>query len=283
MSSSRDGGLQGLPDVAGRLALQAGQMREGVCDGRAGGGLGDVGAERVVEVEHERVAQLEDADGGERLRDRADPVRVLRRRRLVTCDVGQAERPPPEDLAVPEHRGADRGHPLLGLRGRDELVEPRRRGPQAAARIPSACGTSSIARSTSSSSTSRWVTARMSDRVDRGREPDARLAQRRERLALREAERADVQLDEVRLDLVEIDGQARPRSSLRQAGGRGHGRPRGGRRGGRGRTRPLPRRCPPGAWRRRRGASPATRARSTPRCRRAAPRAGSRGPSRGRA
>ncbi len=41
--------------------------------------------------------------------------------------------------------------------------------------------------------------------MDRRREPDARLAEPRERLVAAEPERADVELDEVRLDLVEVD------------------------------------------------------------------------------
>ncbi len=116
--------LHRLPHLAGRLALQAAQVRERVADSRAGRHLGDVRAERIVEVEDVRVAQPEDADRRERLRDRPDPIGVLRRRGLVTLDVRRPDRGAPEHRAVAEHRGRDRRRALLGLGGRDEPVEP---------------------------------------------------------------------------------------------------------------------------------------------------------------
>src|SRR6185436_11976129 len=52
--------------------------------------------------------------------------------------------------------------------------------------------------------------------MNRGREPHARLAQTRERLVAPEPERADVELDEVRLDLVRVDRQAGGVPALRE-------------------------------------------------------------------
>ena len=55
--------------------------------------------------------------------------------------------------------------------------------------------------------------------MNRGREPHARLAQTRERLVAPEPERADVELDEVRLHLREVDRETGSVPSLREATG----------------------------------------------------------------
>ncbi len=101
------GRLHRLPDLARRLALEAAQMGQRVAHRRPGRHLGDVGAERIVEVEHHRVAELENADRRERLRDRPDPVGVTRRGVLPGA---RRRRHPsaraPEDLSVAEDGGA---------------------------------------------------------------------------------------------------------------------------------------------------------------------------------
>ena len=72
---------------------------------------------------------------------------------------------------------------------------------------------------------------------------------------------ASVDLDEVRLDPLEVDREAGRVPALARAVARARGRRRAGRRGGRARRRPPPRRSRPGASRRRRDAS---RARPAP-------------------
>ncbi len=116
--------LERLPDVAGRLALEAAQVRERVPHGRAGRDLGHVRPQRIVEVDHHRVPQLEDRDGGERLGGGADSVDVIGRGVLGARDVRPPERGAPEHLAVAKGRSAERGHALLGLRRRRDPVEP---------------------------------------------------------------------------------------------------------------------------------------------------------------
>ena len=101
------------------------------------------------------------------------------------------------------------------------------------------------------SSTSRCVTAR-STTGGSSRTARRLSASSANRLLLRE--RRDVELDEVRLDPLEIDREAglgEPEREPRPA----HGRRRADRRGGRGRRDRRQRRYPPGASRRRRGTS----------------------------
>ena len=117
--------LHGLPDLAGRLALEAGGVREHPPERRRVRALRDVEVERVVERELPVVAELEDADGREGLRDRADPVLGLGRGDRRALDVRETDGVLPEQLVAPEDGGADRRRPLLGL-GRtqppDELL-----------------------------------------------------------------------------------------------------------------------------------------------------------------
>ena len=125
---------------------------------------------------------------------------------------------------------------------------------------------SSIARSMSSSSTSRCV-----DGPRDGRDGSSRTARRRHprsrasASAALEAEPADVELDEVRLDLLEVDREPGRVPAAPRAGARARGRRRAARRGGRARRAPPPRRSRPAASRRRRGASRATPAPSVSR------------------
>ena len=114
---------QRLPDLARRLALEPAQVRERVADREPDRRLGDVRAQRVVEVEDHCVAQLEDADGRERLRDRPDAIGVLGRRVLAPPDIGRPERRAPHHLAVAKHRRAHGRDPLLRLRGREDPIE----------------------------------------------------------------------------------------------------------------------------------------------------------------
>ena len=85
--------------------------------------LGQVRAERRLELDAALADELHDEDGGERLRDRADPVDVVGRRRARRGDVGDAEHALPDDLAVAEDAGRDRRQALLRLRGREQAVE----------------------------------------------------------------------------------------------------------------------------------------------------------------
>ena len=116
------------------------------------------------------------------------------------------------------------------------------------------------------------------------RERDAGLPETREHARRGPAEARGVDLDEVRLDPVELDRERRPRARPRRAGALARGRPRAARRGGRG-HRARPRRSSrPGAC------APPKRNFCAPgalhqlcRARRASLRAGSRAPSRGTA
>ena len=170
----------------------------------------------------------------------------------------------PDHLAVAEHGGRDRRHALLGLGGRDEPVEPLGELRQAATRVPSALGRQ-LDRPVDRLVVDAEVRRRRGRRrMDRRREPDARLAKRASASSRSSAERADVELDEVRLDLVEVDRAARPPCQPSREP------PRAGVILG----EPLdvvvervehrrPRRPPPGASRRRTGASGARPARSS--------------------
>ena len=234
-----------------------------------------------------RVAQLQDADGGERLRDRADAIGVLGRRSLTALDVGRPERRAPDHLAVAKDRGADRRHPLLRLRGREDPVEGVRELRQGAVRqaatpAPSARGASSIARSMSSSSRSRCVTARTTVGwiVEERPTPASRSAAS---ASSRPSPSAPTSSCTKFVCTCSRSTGSPAACHPPRVAGRARGPRRAGRRGGRARTPRPPRRSPPDASRRRRGASRATRARSPRPSRRAAPRAGSRDPSRGRA
>ena len=101
-----------------RLALQAREVREHAAQRR--GAVRDPGrccSSAVVEVELAGVAELHHGDGGERLRDRADPVLRLGRRLDARLEVGEPDRARPDDLAVAHDRGGDRRQPL-GLAAR---------------------------------------------------------------------------------------------------------------------------------------------------------------------
>ena len=154
--------LHRLPDLAGRLALDAGQVAERHPHRRADGRLGEVRAQRRLEVDAPCVDELHDQDGGEGLRDRADAVDVVARRGACGRDVGDAEHALPDHLAVTEDACRDaRASAAPPARSRG-AGRARSRATQARAwAASSAAGTSSSARSMSSSSRSRCVTARM--------------------------------------------------------------------------------------------------------------------------
>ena len=113
------GRLHRLPDLARRLALEARRVRQHAPERRPVGALGEVRRQRIVERELAGVAQLQDPDRRERLRDRADPVLRVRARRRTRLDVRDAERLLPDELVAPEDRRAHGRHPLLGLGGRE--------------------------------------------------------------------------------------------------------------------------------------------------------------------
>ena len=149
-----------------------------------------------------------DDDRREGLGDRADAVGMLRRRRLVPLDVGEPERPLPQDLAAREHGRADRREPPLGLGLAEPPVERGDAARQTRA-AASASGTRAHARSMSSSPTSRCVTARITVGwiVDERPTPASR---RRPSASSRSSPSLpDVHLHEVRLHLLEIDRQPR--------------------------------------------------------------------------
>ena len=112
--------LRPLPDLADRLALQAGPVRQHPADRQAPvPGAGQVLLEPVVQVEQPVVAALHDEDGREGLGDRADPELGVRGR-------GGIERPRrrwcPRTRARPARRcrttpAASAGRAPLGLLG----------------------------------------------------------------------------------------------------------------------------------------------------------------------
>ena len=177
---------------------------------------------------------------------------------------GTARRPRPR-LPQPDGSRAE-GREAPALVPRTPARQPDARRPltvrRRAAPTPSACGMSSAARSTSSSVMPRCVTARTTVGWIVAERPTPASRRRGERLVAVEAERREVDLDEVRLHPLEVDREAGGLRAPRRARVRARGRRRAARRGGRGRRRPPPRRSRPGASRRRTGASPATRARS---------------------
>ena len=115
--------LHRLPDLTGRLALDAGEVAERHPHRRPDRRLRQVRAQRRLEVDAPCLDELHDQDGGEGLRDRADAVDVVARRCACGGDVGDAEHALPDHLTVAEDARRDRGHPLLGLRGGEEPVE----------------------------------------------------------------------------------------------------------------------------------------------------------------
>ncbi len=149
--------------------------------------------ERVVEVELPLVAELEHGRRRERLRDRADAVLRVRRRRALRREVGESDRLAPDDLAAaddaPRPRSAAARRPARGGRA-------RRARRHARTRTPRTRGTSSAAPSTSASSTSRYVTAAQPPWAEAG-EQHALVLEPAQRLALVAAVQRD--RDEVRL------------------------------------------------------------------------------------
>jgi hypothetical protein len=97
--------LHGLPDLSRRLALDARHMAEGHPDRRPDRSLGKVGPHRGVELYPSGGDELHHEHRGERLRDRADPVDVVARRRTTARDVGDSEHTLPDHLAVAEDAG----------------------------------------------------------------------------------------------------------------------------------------------------------------------------------
>jgi hypothetical protein len=81
-----------------------------------------VAPDRVVEAELPGVAELEDADAREELRDRADAVDRPRVRRHPASGVCEAEAPAPDHLLVVDDAGRDT---------RDLIVRPLRVEPDA--------------------------------------------------------------------------------------------------------------------------------------------------------
>jgi hypothetical protein len=77
--------------------------------------LGDVFAHGVAQIESALVAQPQDADCHERLRDRTDPV-LRGRRWLTSCGArGRPSGPPPDDGAVSNDPDHKRRQPALYL------------------------------------------------------------------------------------------------------------------------------------------------------------------------
>ena len=117
------GERQRLPDPPRRLPLEAGGMAEQEAEGRRPGRAGDVPVQRVVERELALVAELHHRDGGEGLRDRRDPVLVIRGRVLAALDVGDAHRVGPDHLAVAHGGRRHARQALLRLRDPDLPLE----------------------------------------------------------------------------------------------------------------------------------------------------------------
>ena len=163
-------------------------------------------------------------DRGERLRDRPDAVLVVRRRVDSPAPRRRARpRPPTRPRRRARRRAAIDATLRSRLRLRDDRAQLGRELAQARARTPSARGIASIAASMSSSLTSRCVTARSFVGHTVVERQHALLLHPRHRLLARHAERSDVDLHEVRLDLLEVDRHAAPRPAPRRAGARVHG------------------------------------------------------------
>ncbi len=139
-----------------RLALQSGEVAEQAPDRRrAVRDPVEMLLEPVVEVELPFGAELHDRRRGERLRDRADAVLRVRLRLGAVLVVRRADRVRPDDLAVAHDRCRDARQPV-GLPLGEQAVERLKPGHE----LPAPRGTSSSARSMSSSVRSRCVTAR---------------------------------------------------------------------------------------------------------------------------
>ena len=118
------GELERLPDLARRLALKAGRVRQHPPQRRRPvRGLGEVLRERVVEVELALVPELHDGRRRERLRDRRDRVPRLRRRLDPALRVSVSERLRPDGLARAEDRAGDARQPAGRLRLEREAPE----------------------------------------------------------------------------------------------------------------------------------------------------------------
>ena len=208
--------------------------------------------EHVVERELARVAELHDPDGGERLRDRADPVLGVRRRLVGRVDVGQAERLLPHDLAVAEDGGRDRRQPLLGLRGGKPVLRSCRSGSGADTR--SQCARNRLERALDV----RVADVEMRDRAQHRRAEWSRTGATPCSASSRIASSFEAARHRAGRSSSRR-GRDRPRGPPRRARAPAawpaRDRRQGGRRGGRGRRHRPRRRFPPGAWHRRRGAS----------------------------
>ena len=110
--------LERLPHALARnLALDPGEVREETPERRPVRTLGQVQVDRVVERELAGVAQLEEARGDERLRDRRDRILGLGRRLAARLDVGEAHGIRPDELRASKDRGGYARGALAGLGG----------------------------------------------------------------------------------------------------------------------------------------------------------------------
>ena len=96
--------LQRLPDIPRHLALEAREVREQPADRQPVLGAVEMPVEPVVEREPAFVAKPHDPDRRHGLRDRRDPVLVVRRRLLPALDVREPDRLAPDDLAFADAR-----------------------------------------------------------------------------------------------------------------------------------------------------------------------------------
>ena len=214
-SSSSPGKLERLPDLARRLALKARRVREqsaaaSASRARPPGRYCESGSSRSS-LPSSRSCRT--ARRGEGLRDRGHRVLGVGRRRRPASRRRRARRRRSRRARRPERR------PRRGSAGAPRAA-PRARGAgiaQARASAPSARGISSIARSMSSSPMSRCVTARRRVVGCTVIESPTPCCQSRSSASVgREPERSDVDLDEVGLDLLEVDGHAGLVEALRE-------------------------------------------------------------------
>ena len=227
-------------------------------------------------VELPLLAEEHHRRGGERLRDRADAV--LRVGRRLAARRRRRRRPPPPRR--PRRRG--RRPPRRSAGG----TAPGRAGGSRSA-CSGGCKDSERPRD----QLDRLVDVVVGDAEvrgdaqDAGAEPadeDALLGDARLRVRDVDADRGDVDADEVRLGRVDVDGKAGGGEALRRGASPARGPRRAARRCGRARTASPRRRRPPGGARRRTGTSGARPPRSAPRSRRGSRPSRSRGPSRSR-
>jgi len=124
--------LQRLPDVAVRLALEPGEVREHPAQCRLPVmGVWQVLRERVVEAELAGLAQLHDRGRREGLRDRADAVLGLGGRLALVLDARVADRVGPQHLPLADDRGTDTREPFRLCRAQERaelLRDVLRRG-----------------------------------------------------------------------------------------------------------------------------------------------------------